>query len=53
MFVLLFCVVYGTGLSAQEQVLSKDEAIKMALLNNFDIKVARNQVDIARTIRES
>ncbi|AYN69102.1 TolC family protein [Euzebyella marina] len=48
MFVLLLCVVYGTGLSAQEQVLSKDEAIKMALLNNFDIKVARNQVDIAK-----
>lgn len=33
---------------AQEQVLSKDEAIKIALLNNFDIKVARNQVDVAK-----
>lgn len=33
---------------AQEQVLSKDEAIKIALLNNFDIKVARNEVDVAK-----
>ena len=32
---------------AQDGFLSKDEAATLALKNNFDIRVARNQVDIA------
>jgi len=43
-FGFLFCV---TVLSAQ-QTLTKNEAIKQALENNFGIQLAKNQVDISR-----
>jgi len=36
-----------TIITAQEKVLSKEEAINLALENNFGIKVAKNQVEIA------
>ncbi|HEA20221.1 MAG TPA: TolC family protein [Pricia antarctica] len=36
-----------TSLQGQEQVLSKGDAVKLALENNFGIMVARNQVEIA------
>ncbi|MEQ9581122.1 MAG: TolC family protein, partial [Arenibacter sp.] len=38
-----FCGV----VSAQEELLSKDAAVTLALENNFGIKVAKNQVAIA------
>lgn len=34
--------------SAQEKLLSKDEVVQLALENNFGIKVAKNQVAIAK-----
>lgn len=40
-------MVISTVAFAQEPVLSKNEAIELALKNNFDIKVARNEVAIA------
>ncbi|SHI69778.1 TolC family protein [Pseudozobellia thermophila] len=43
----LLCLAIGTLTFAQGRVLSKDEAIELALRNNFDIKVARNEVKIA------
>lgn len=42
---LLFFVFYD--LQAQEALLSKEDAVNLALENNFGIKVARNQVEIA------
>ena len=42
----LFCTIFS-GAFAQEELLSKDEAVKLALENNFGIRVARNQVEIA------
>lgn len=36
-----------TAIFAQEKVLSKDDAFNLALQNNFGIKVAKNQIDIA------
>ncbi len=41
---LLSCL---TGALAQESLLSKEEAVNLALENNFGIAVARNQVKIA------
>jgi len=45
---LLTCLfgIFSTA-SAQEKQLSKQEAVTLALENNFGIKVARNQVEIA------
>jgi len=43
---LLFLVV--GSISAQEQLLSKEQAVARALENNFGIKVAKNQVEIAK-----
>lgn len=43
--VLLF--IYTTIGFAQEKVLSKEEAVNLALKNNFGIRVAKNQVAIA------
>lgn len=45
-FTILFFMVIG-GLLAQEKRLSKEKAAALALENNFGIKVARNQVEIA------
>ncbi len=45
--ILALSVLTAISTSAQEQLLSKDEAIAQALENNFGIKVARNQVEIA------
>ncbi|MEP3209260.1 MAG: TolC family protein [Maribacter sp.] len=36
------------SLSAQEKLLAKEDAVNLALENNFGIKVARNQVKIAK-----
>lgn len=45
-FFIIFLVVFQV--SAQEQeVITKEEAITRALENNFGIKIARNQVEIA------
>ncbi|MEY8020867.1 TolC family protein [Muriicola sp. SD30] len=44
-FMLLAFVTINTR--AQEQVLLKDDAVSRALYNNFGIKVAKNQVEIA------
>lgn len=44
-FMLLVCVTISTR--AQEQLLLKDDAVSTALYNNFGIKVAKNQVEIA------
>jgi outer membrane protein TolC len=43
LFAILIC---GTT-NAQEQLLSKEEAVNIALENNFGIQVAKNQVEIA------
>lgn len=43
---LIFLFICGT-LSAQEKLLSKEEAVNVALENNFGIKVAKNQIKIA------
>jgi outer membrane protein TolC len=44
---LALSVLAIASAGAQEQLLSKDEAVAQALENNFGIKVARNQVEIA------
>ena len=47
-YILTLATVLITGSTmAQEPLLSKEEAIDLALDSNFDIQVARNQVDIA------
>ncbi len=43
---LIFIFICST-ITAQDKLLSKQEAIKLALENNFGIKVAKNQVKIA------
>ncbi len=43
---LIFLFICGT-ICAQEKLLSKEEAVNVALENNFGIKVAQNQVKIA------
>jgi len=45
-FLVLFMLSVAST-SAQEQLLSKDKAIAQALENNFGIKIAKNQVEIA------
>lgn len=45
LLVLSFVVL--NGLQAQEKLLSKENAVNLALENNFGIKVAQNQVAIA------
>ena len=45
-FVLIFLLGLGR-VYTQDQMLSKDEAVVFALENNFGIKVAKNQVEIA------
>lgn len=42
---LSFFIFYG--LQAQDELLSKEDAVNLALENNFGIKVAKNQVEIA------
>lgn len=44
-FMLLVFIAIST--KAQEQLLLKDDAVSTALYNNFGIKVAKNQVEIA------
>lgn len=44
---LVFTVVFVHTTVAQEKLLSKDEAVSLALENNFGIAVAKNQVEIA------
>ncbi len=44
---LLFLFTFQL-LSAQEDLLSREEAVTLALAHNFGIKVVRNQVEIAR-----
>lgn len=40
-------LILTTSVFAQEKVLSKEDAVNLALQNNFGIKVAKNQVEIA------
>jgi outer membrane protein TolC len=44
---LLICIVGVSQLYAQEKILSKQEAVTLALENNFGIQVAQNLVSIA------
>ncbi|MEM7379852.1 MAG: TolC family protein, partial [Bacteroidota bacterium] len=47
-FLLIIAVfVLTTGMKAQEDLLSKESAVELALENNFGIAVAKNQVEIA------
>ncbi|MFK5973150.1 MAG: TolC family protein [Flavobacteriaceae bacterium] len=46
-FITLFVFTFMTTLVAQEENLSKQEAVDLALVNNFGIQVAKNQIDIA------
>lgn len=45
--ILLITTITISGASAQDEMLSKEEAATLALENNFGIRVARNQVEIA------
>lgn len=45
--IIILSVCISTTLTAQEQLLSKEEAVNLALENNFGIKVAKNQIEIA------
>jgi len=42
-----FIFLAATAVFSQEKVLSKEDAVNLALENNFGIKVAKNQVEIA------
>lgn len=44
---ILFILAFNS-LTAQEKLLAKEDAVNLALENNFGIKVARNQVKIAK-----
>mgnify|MGYP000625075304 FL=1 len=45
---ILFLIVFGTIQAfSQEQLLTKEDAVNLALENNFGINVAKNQVEIA------
>lgn len=43
---ILFFMIFN-GLWAQERLLSKEDAVALALENNFGIRVAKNQVEVA------
>ncbi len=43
----IFFFVATSTLFAQEKLLSKEDAVNLALENNFGIKVAKNQIEIA------
>lgn len=45
--ILLLLSVAIHSIRAQEKLLSKEEVVQLALQNNFGIKVAKNQVEIA------
>lgn len=45
--IIFFCIVGILG-AQEEKMLSKDAAVNLALANNFGIKVARNQAEIAK-----
>lgn len=45
--ILLCCIGLHGKILAQDSLLSKQEAVGLALENNFGIQVARNQIDIA------
>tara|TARA_R110000796_G_scaffold250788_4_gene380814 strand:+ start:194293 stop:195660 length:1368 start_codon:yes stop_codon:yes gene_type:complete len=45
--ILLFLSIYSSKLFGQENFLTKEDAITLALENNFGIKVAKNQIEIA------
>ncbi len=44
----LLCLIALQSLVAQQNLLSKEEAVKLALENNFGIQVVNNQVAVAR-----
>jgi outer membrane protein TolC len=45
---LVLLIVVLNGLQAQEKLLTKENAVNLTLENNFGIKVAKNQVEIAK-----
>lgn len=45
-YISLFFALIASGMSAQE-VLEKTEAVEIALKNNYNIKIARNNVELA------
>ncbi len=45
--ILILFFSFSCYLQSQEKLLSKEDAVSMALENNFGIKVAKNQVEIA------
>ncbi|MDV7138168.1 TolC family protein [Maribacter sp. TH_r10] len=46
-FLMALIGVFGVSLKAQEKVLTKEDAIALALENNYGINVAKNQVEVA------
>lgn len=46
-FIMLCCIVFAGKMTAQDTLLSKTDAVALALENNFGIRVAKNQVAIA------
>ena len=45
--ILILFFSFSCCLQSQEKLLSKEAAVSLALENNFGIKVAKNQVEIA------
>ena len=47
-FLILLFALFWRGVEAQDKLLSKEDAIALALENNYGIKVAKNQVEVAK-----
>lgn len=47
LFLLIFCFFGISGIAQEREVITKEEAIAQALENNYGIKIANNQVEIA------
>jgi len=46
-FTILLIAIGATQVFSQEQLLTKEDAVNLALQNNFGIQVAKNQIEIA------
>ena len=45
---ILLIFLYSLGAQSQQQLISKDEAVRIALENNYEIKIADNNLKIAK-----
>ncbi len=45
--VLLLCIIGGKGVHAQDTLLSVQDAIRMAVEHNFDVRIGRNEKEIS------